>query len=186
MTEQNENKKRIFYTIVLILTFIAMIISATIAYFNLIDSQKEDATVLYSGTLQIDYIDGTYIKDPILYPVKNVDYNTYENVYRNSFAIKSSGTLDQTIWISLEVTKNEFTENALKYAVFNSKGVKMDDGYVPKTGNIDLASNIYLASGNSAKYTIIIWLDDMNHNQTYENGHVISGKITAYAKQVKK
>ncbi len=186
MVEQRQNKKRIFYIIVLILTLITLAISATIAYFNLVDSQQEEETVLYTGTLQIDYIDGVYIKDPILYPMKEVDYNTYEKVYRNSFAIKSSGTLDQTIWVDLEVTKNEFTENALKYIVFNSKGVKMDNGYVPKEGTINLASNLYLEAGNSAKYTIIIWLDDTNYNQTYEAGHVVSGKITAYAKQVKK
>ena len=185
MVEQNQNRKRIFYMIVLILTFIAMVISATIAYFNLIDSQREDETVLYSGTLQIDYTDGVYIKDPILYPMKEVDYNTYQDVYRNSFSIKSSGTLDQIIWIDLEVTKNEFTANALKYAVFNANGIKMDDGYVPKAGIINLASNLYLASGANAKYTIIIWLDDTNYNQTYESGHTITGKITAYARQVR-
>ena len=184
--EQSENRKRVFYIVVLILTFITMIISATIAYFNLIDSQQEEGTVLYTGILQIDYIDGVYIKDPILYPMKNVDYNTYDKVYRNSFSIKSSGTLDQTIWVDLQVTKNEFTEYALRYIVFNDKGVRMDDGFVPKEGNINLASNLYLEAGSSAKYTIIIWLDDTDYNQAYESGHVISGKITAYAKQVRK
>ena len=185
MVEQSQNKKRIFYIIVLILTFIAMAISATIAYFNLIDAQREGETVLYTGTLQIDYIDGVYIKNPVLYPIKDVDYNTYEDVYRNSFTIKSSGTLNQTIWIDLEVTKNEFTENAIKYAVFNDKGIRMDNGFVSKSGTINLASNLYLEAGDSAKYTIIIWLDDQNYNQAYENGHVVSGKITAYARQVR-
>lgn len=185
MIEEKTEKKRLFYIIILILTLVTMIISATIAYYSLIDSQKEDATVLYTGTLQIDYIDGTYIKDPILYPMKYVDYNTYQNVYRNSFSIKSSGTLDQTIWVDLDVTKNEFTENAIKYAVYNAEGTKLDEGFVPKSGSINLASNMYLRAGYSAKYTIIIWLDNTNYNQVFENGHVITGKITAYAKQIK-
>ena len=50
MMESSESKKRIFYMIVLILTFITMIIGATLAYFSLISSQREEGTVLYIGT----------------------------------------------------------------------------------------------------------------------------------------
>lgn len=185
MIEQKEEKKRLFYKIVLLLTLITMIIGATFALLSLIASQREEGTVLYTGTLQINYIDGTYIKDPELYPMKNVDYNTYENVYRNSFSVNSTGTLDQTIRVDLEVTKNEFSENALKYIVFNDKGTEMASGYVPQSGNVTLANNMYLKEGGTAKYTIIIWWDNTGYNQMSESGHVISGKITAYAKQIK-
>ena len=103
MEEQNTEKKRLFYIIVLILTLITMIISATIAYFELVASQKEDSTVLYTGTLQISYIDGTYINNPFLYPLSDVNYNTIDKVYRNSFTVKSNGSVDQTLKIDLEV-----------------------------------------------------------------------------------
>ena len=185
MEEQNTAKKRIFYTIVLILTLIIMIVSATLAYYNLIASQKEDSTVLYTGTLQISYVDGTYIKNPDLYPLTNVTYNTFDKVYRNSFIVNSNGSVDQTLKIDLDVTTNEFTENALMYAVFNDSGNELDRGYVPKSGSINLAENIFLGHGESVKYTVIIWLYNTDTNQVYEAGHIITGKITAYAKQMK-
>ncbi len=184
--EENSNKKKaLFYTAIGVLTLIVMAIGATMAYMALIASQKEDGTRLYTGTLEISYIDGTYIKNPVLYPLSSVDYNTKENVYRNTFAIKSTGSLDQTISVDLEVTKNEFQDNALKYAVYNSNGDEMDTGFVPKDGNINLASNIFLEHGASAQYTIIVWWDNTNYDQRIDSDHTISGKIVAYAKQIK-
>ena len=185
MEEKSTEKKKMFNMIVLILTLIIMIIGATMAYYNLIASQKEEGTMLYTGTLEISYLDGTYIKNPLLYPMLEVDYNTTKNVYRNRFSIKSSGTLDQTISIDLEVTKNEFQENALKYAVYNSEGTELDNGYVPKTGKINLASNVYLATKGTATYTVIIWWDYTDYDQKIDYGHEIKGKIVAYAKQIK-
>ena len=81
MVENSTEKKRTFYIVVLILTLITMIIGATLAYLRLVGSQKEEGTVLYTGTLQINYIDGTYIKNPELFPLKTVDVNTYDKVY---------------------------------------------------------------------------------------------------------
>ena len=62
MIESSDGKKKIFYTIVLVLTLIAMIISTTIAYFSLVSSQKDEGTKLYTGRLDINYIDGVNIK----------------------------------------------------------------------------------------------------------------------------
>ena len=58
MMESSESKKSIFYMVVLILTLITMIIGATLAYFKLLSSQKEEGTKLYTGKLEINYIDG--------------------------------------------------------------------------------------------------------------------------------
>lgn len=185
MMESSESKKRIFYTIVLILTLITMIIGATLAYFSLIESQKEEGTILYTGKLEINYIDGVYIKNPELLPIKNPGYNTYENVYRNSFAVASSGTLDQTISVELEVTNNEFREGAMKYAIYNDKGQLIADGNVPKNGKKTLASDMYLESTGTAKYTLIIWLDNTNYNQNFEMGNTITGRIHIYSKQIR-
>lgn len=185
MVENNNDKKSIFYMIVLILTLITMIIGASLAYFRLIASQKEEGTVLYTGTLQISYIDGTYIKNPELYPIKSVTYHTYNNVYRNNFAVTSSGTLDQTISVDLDVAKNEFAPNAIKYAIYNSSGERMATGSVPKTGSVTLARNMFLAHDSTARYTLIIWLDNTNYNQNFEMGNIINGKITVYAKQTR-
>ena len=185
MIENSTEKKRLFYMIVLLLTLITMIIGATLAYLNLVGSQKEEGTVLYTGTLKINYIDGRYFDNPELLPMSNVSYNTKENVYRNDFAITSTGTLDQTISINMEITENGFAENSLKYIVYSENGNELATGYLPKTGQINLADNIFLGHGETAHYTIIIWWVNTGYNQNKEMGSVISGKINAYAKQVK-
>ena len=115
----------------------------------------------------------------------SVNYNTKDKVYRNDFAIESTGTLDQTISIDMEIKENEFNENSLKYIVYSENGNQLATGYLPKTGKINLANNIFLAHGERARYTVIIWWVNSTNNQTDEMGSVISGKINAYAKQVK-
>ena len=185
MIESSTEKKRLFYGIVLILTLITMIIGATLAYLKLVSSQKEEGTVLYTGTLKINYIDGRYIEDPELIPVSQVNYNTYNNVYRNDFTIASTGTLDQTISINMEIQNNEFSENALKYVVYSENGNQLATGSIPKAGTVELANNIFLGSKETAKFTIIIWWASTEDNQNNEMGSVISGKINAEAKQIK-
>ena len=185
MMESNESKKSIFYMIVLILTLIIMIIGATLAYFSLIASQKEEGTVLYTGKLEINYIDGVYIKNPELIPIKNPGYNTYENVYRNNFAISSSGTLNQTISVELEVSNNEFRTGAIKFAIYNDKGQQLSTGNVPKEGKVTMISDMYLESTGTAKYTLLIWLDNTNYNQNFEMGNTITGKLNIYSKQIR-
>ena len=185
MTESSTKKKNLFYMIILILTLITMIIGVTLAYFKLIASQKEEGTVLYTGTLQITYVNGTYIEHPDLYPMNNVTYNTYNDVYRNTFSVVSTGTLDQTIWIDMEIATNEFNPNSLKYAVFNSKGAELLRGYVPKSGKANLANNIFLAHDATATYTLIIWWQDGNYQLKTEMGSVITGRIEVDAKQIR-
>ena len=185
MIESSNEKKQLFYIIVLILTLITMIIGATFAYFKLVGSQKKEGTVLYTGTLQINYIDGKYITNPELFPVKSVDYSTYDKVYRNHFGIKSTGTLDQTVSIDIDITTNEFPENVLKYNVYNNEGMQLATGNVPKSGNINLANNIFLGHGETAYYTVIIWWQSTNYDQAGEMGPGGAGRIKATVKQIK-
>ena len=185
MTEDINKRKKIFYLVVLFLTLVTMIIGATLAYYNLVSSQKKEGTSLYTGYLKIEYVDGTYIKNPTLYPVKNVYYETYQNVYRNTFSIVSSGTLNQTLVINMDVTTNEFSPNALKYAVYTNMGNEIKRGNVPQSGEFTLVDNIYLTYNGKATYTLIIWLEDNGKNQIAEASHLITGKIVAYSKQTK-
>lgn len=185
MMESSESKKSLFYMIVLILTLITMIIGATLAYFSLVASQKEEGTVLYTGKLEINYIDGVYIKNPELIPMKNPGYNTYQGVYRNSFSVASSGTLEQVISLELEVTNNEFRPNAIKYAIFNQQGQRMASGNVPKEGKVTLASDMYLEATGTAQYTLLMWLDNTDYNQNSEMGKAIVGKINIHSKQMR-
>ena len=183
--EDSEKKKRIIYLIILILTLITMIISTTIAYFSYIDSQKQDSTKLYSGTLKISYVDGIYIENPALYPLSNVTYNTKDKVYRNTFTISSYGTLDQKLKITLIINKNEFAPNELKYSIYNETGKEISTGYVQKEGKLAIADDLYLESNDSTNYTLIIWLDDKNYLQNESMGKNVSGSIEVNATQIK-
>lgn len=186
MIESSDSKKKIFYTIVLVLTLIAMIISTTIAYFSLVSSQKDEGTKLYTGRLDINYIDGVNIKNPQLWPMENKPtYDTYKDVYRNNFTITSQGTLDQTITVDMIITKNTFATDDIKYCLFSDKGKEMACGDVPNEGKFNLAENLYLAHDGKATYTLILWLDNKSYNQNFEFNQVISGKISVTSKQLK-
>ena len=185
MMESSESKKSIFYMIVLILTLITMIVGATLAYFKLLSSQKEEGTVLYTGKLEINYIDGIYMQNPELIPVDEPNYNTYKGVYRNNFSVASSGTLEQTISLELQVTTNEFKEDAIKYIIFNEKGQKITTGDVRSAGTITLASDMYLEATGTAQYTLIVWLNNTGYNQNSEMGKKIVGKINIHSKQMR-
>ena len=185
MMESSEEKKKIFYAIVLILTLIIMIVGATLAYFSLVASQKKDETVLYTGKLEINYIDGVHIKNPILIPKKNPSFYTTDGVYKNTFSVISTGTLEQTIEVELELSKNEFTPGIMRYAIFNEKGQTLKTGVLPKEGKTTLINNIYLEPTGKAKYTLMIWINSTDENQNSESGKTISGKINVHAKQLK-
>ena len=185
MLESSAEKKRLFYMIVLVLTLIVMIIGATFAYLKLVSSQKEDGTVLYTGTVQVNYIDGTYVDNPVLYPLRSVNYDTYDNVYRNTFAVTSTGTLDQTLVIDLNIDQSDFNENELKYVLYSNNGNELAQGNVPKSGIVNLTRNIFLEHGKTARYTLIVWLSD-NSNVSYGSEEkTFSGKIDVTAIQIK-
>ena len=185
MMESSDEKKKIFYMTVLVLTLITMIIGATMAYFALKASQKDEGTKLYTGTLEINYIDGVYVNGVTLMPMNKPDYNVYEDVYRNNFAISSGGTLDQVITVNLDVSKNEFSEGVLRYIIFSETGKELATGNVPKTGSVTLANNIFLGHNDTAKYTLLIWFNNTGYNQNSEAGNQILGKISIYGKQMK-
>ncbi len=92
----NNSKSRtdIFYFIVLILTLLIMIVGVTFTYFSLIASEKEDSTKIKTGTLAINYIDGIAIDTYALMPINEPNLSTKYSVYKKSFSVKSTGTLD--------------------------------------------------------------------------------------------
>ncbi len=184
-TSKNRNNNR--YIILLIFTLIFVSISTTLSYLSLVKSQKEEGTKLYTGKLEINYLDGVYIKNPELIPRRDAPkYDTYDNVYRNSFIVSSSGTLNQTISIDMEITKNDFPDDVIRYVIFNANGEKMAQGTIKnKLGTINLVDNLYLAYDGQAKYTLILWDYSTDYDQIPEMGYTLCGKIKIYSKQVR-
>ena len=89
----SKSKSDLFYFIVLILTLIIMVIGVTFTYFSLIASDKEDSTIIKTGTLAINYIDSNAIDTYALMPINEPDLNTKYSVYKKNFSVKAGKRL---------------------------------------------------------------------------------------------
>ena len=183
-TSESKNKSDILYIIVLILTLITMVVGITFTYLSLIKSEEKDNTKIQTGTLSIKYIDGGSIDTYSLVPMDEPTLNT-ASVYRKEFAVTSDGTLDQTLDIYLKITKNEFSNNALKFAIYDSSKTKLATGYIPKEGKILMKSGIYLKNKESKNFTVLIWLQTNETNQNSEESKTFVGGFDITATQIK-
>lgn len=186
MYENSNDKKNFFYVVILILTLITMIMGISFALYSLMASQKKDSTVLYSGKLELNFIDGIYIDNPVLFPRGVPSASDYDNVYRNNFVITSTGTLDQRISISVEVLENTFSNGNIKYALYNANNVLLNTGILPETGIVNMVSNLFLGYNDSARYLLLVWFDENGQDQNGDMGKVIRGKINVESMQIKK
>lgn len=183
----SKSKNDIFYFILLILTMITMVVGITFTYFSLIASEKEDGTKIQTGSLSINYIDGKAIDTYMLIPISEPSINTEYSVYKKKFSVSSDGSLDQTLDIYMNVTKNEFANNALKYALYDSTNKKVSSGNVSNIEGtkILMASGFELKNNSTENFTVLIWLQENNQNQDYEQGNVFVGGFDITATQKK-
>lgn len=182
---KSRSKSDIFYFILLVLTLITMCIGITFTYFSLLSSEKKDSTQIRTGTLSINYIDGKEIDTYSLLPIYEPNLNSTYSVYKKKFSVKSDGTLDQNLDIYINVTENQFVNNALKFAIYDSSNKKLSTGSIPKFGKVLLTSNFYLKSGDTENFTVLIWLGENNQNQDYEQGKTFVGGFDITANQIK-
>ena len=106
--------------------------------------------------------------------------NDTENAYKKEFIVKSTGSLDQYITIFFDVSNNEFSDNTLKYVVYEEnkeENKEVKSGYINGSGNIEIITNSFLKSGNSLRYTMIIWIEENNQLQDSEKNKNISGSF---------
>ena len=102
MNYTNENRKKIFYTAMLILTLIITIIGTVYAFVLLMDSQKEGNSAIYTGTLEIDYITGNKIECKLM-PIYTPNSINDPDAYINKFSIKSKGNLNALVNIYIKI-----------------------------------------------------------------------------------
>ena len=179
------NKKDFFYVVVLILTFITVVVGMTFAIYYWIFSQEEGSSAVYTGTLSIDYLSGNLIDFHLLYPSLEPDVNATENVYRNEFKITNTGTLDGIMQVSLDILINEFSNDTLKYILFDLDGNPLSTGYVNGTGDIVISNNVLIPGNTSQNYILIIWLNENFQEQNEEMKKYLTGSIAADAVQKK-
>ena len=182
--EDTKNEKKLFYIVILIFTAIILLIGVTIAYFSLSASEEEDSTRIYTGSLALDFHDGQVI-NPLLIPRDEPTLTDTKFAYKNSFSVESTGSLDQTITIYLDLEKNEFMEDIVKFAIYNGNNQKINTGTISKNGTTTLYANNYLRSGETQNYTLLLWLQDDNTNQNSEQGKKLIGKLRVDGAQIK-
>lgn len=165
------SSKDIFYLVILIISLIIMVSSVTIAYFALVASQNKDDTKIYTGSLVINFIDGQIINSPKFIPRNEPNtIDDIENCYVSNFEVESAGSLDQTIDIYMEIINNEFDRNAIKYVLFDEFGNKLTTGAIADASQVYISSGEYLASGETKKYTLMLYLEETGVNQDDQQG----------------
>lgn len=178
-----KNSKITIYIILILLIFLSSA-GITFAALYLVKAEEEDSTRLYAGTLIIEYSQGEIIKDEKFYPVDRPTLDNHPHTYLNTFTIKNTGTWNSLLSVNIELNKNEFSNNALSYALYNSEQQQILEGKIPKTGSIELMSNIKFPPQAEAEYTLMIWLEENNTNQSSEQRKELTATIVANASQL--
>lgn len=180
---KKENRGGFWYAILAVLTLIVAIIGATYAYLLVSGNNKNNDVIVKAGTLSVKYADGKVVNNPALIPrFKPKHINDTEDAYKKEFIVKSTGSLDQYITIFFDVSNNEFSDNTLKYVVYEEyeeyeENKEVKSGYINGSGNIEIITNSFLKSGNSLRYTMIIWIEENNQLQDSEKNKNISGSF---------
>lgn len=178
-----EEKKNLFYVVLLILTLVTVIIGAAFAAYTFLHSQKEGSSNVYTGTLVIEYQEGTRIYINNIFPTSDPQVTDTENIYKNNFRIKNNGILDGILRLNIEITRNEFVEGSLKYKLFSSSGVELIAGDVPTEGNFEIINNVLIESKSTVEFILAIWLDETGEIQNDEMGKMLVGNIRADVSQ---
>lgn len=174
---KKENRGGFWYAILAVLTLIVAIIGATYAYLLVSGNNKNNDVIVKAGTLSVKYVDGKVVNNPALIPrFKPKHINDTENAYKKEFIVKSTGSLDQYITIFFDVSNNEFSDNTLKYVVYEENN-EVKSGYINGSGNIEIITNSFLKSGNLLRYTMIIWIEENIQLQDSEKNKNISGSF---------
>ena len=185
MNDSKKNSNNRLVLIVIILVLVVMILSASYAYFILLVSKEEDSTQLYTGTLEVKYKQNNIIYEDSLYP-RNEPTSLDDDhwAYVNSFTITNTGTLDGYMTIKLDVSENEFPDDALKYKIYNGNGDVFMSGSISSLDSYKLAENLFVRSGESASYSIQIWLEETGIQQNRSSGKKFVAAIDVFEKQI--
>ena len=170
--------------ILVVYLFVILILGAGITYsfFLLADRAKEDSTKVYAGKLDVNYIEGSQVIADILYPIPEPNSNVEKDVYKNRFTVSSEGTLEQNISINFQVSRNEFSKDAIKYALYDGDGTKLATGYLNQ-GMVTLIDNLYFKEVESRDFVLILWLQETPEDQSIEQGNKLAGRIVIQSKQ---
>ena len=178
----NITKKQKIIVIAYLVVIFIIGIGITYSFFMLANRAKKDSTRVYAGNLSINYVKGNDVIANTLYPIPEPSFDETKDVYKNSFVVSSEGTLEQNVSINFEVSKNTFSNNTIKFALYTRDGEKLSTGYINQ-GMVNLIDNLYYKENETRKYVLIIWLQETPEDQSGEQGNKLSGRIVIRSKQ---
>lgn len=171
---------------ILIISYLVMIVflglGISFSYFLLADSADKDSTRVYAGRLDISFIQGNEINTEVLYPIPKPDFNTKEKIYKNRFTVSTEGTLEQNVAISFNILENQFSEDMIRYSLYNGDGIELSTGYLNK-GLETLIDNLYFKPIETREFVLIVWLEEKPFEQIEEQGCKLFGRIHVNSKQ---
>lgn len=181
------NRKDFFYVIVLILTFITVVVGMTFAIYYWVHSQEEGSSAVYTGTLYIEYLSGDIINfDKSLYPTSRPNFDTVDNVYRNEFKVTNTGNLNGIMKINIYLISNTFSNDVVKYILFNSEGTELASGSLNgENVDMNIVSNLVLNANTTEEFVLVAWINETDKDQSYEMSKRLTGNILVDAVQVK-
>jgi len=178
-TKFTKNEKILIYFYLLIIVLLGLSIS--FSFFLLADSAEKDTTKVYAGRIDVKYKQGENIIAETLYPIPEPDFDEKEKIYKTNFSIATEGTLEQTVQIGFKISKNEFNDDMIRYALYSNDGKKLSTGYLNQ-GIVVLLDNIYFKEKEEREYVFIIWLEEKSYEQQ-EQGKKLTGSFVINSKQ---
>lgn len=178
----NINKKEKVIIIIYLLFILILGLGITYSFLLLSARSKEDSNKVYAGSLDIDYVKGSEVIATTLYPIDEPTIDVTKDVYKTNFIVSSKGTLEQNVAINFQVAKNTFSNNAIKYVLYDKKGTKLAIGYLNQ-GMVNLIDNLYFEPVEEREFILIIWLQETPLDQSAEQGSALSGRIVIESKQ---
>ena len=169
------------YMIIGIIILVLAIIGSTYAYYRYVFANVNVDTITRGLDYYITYAKGTDITNKVLEP--STDYTGGNSVSVTLY--KKDNSYDIYGHIYLNVTSIGTTlsnSSALRYVVTDGTNVVSSGNLkgVTASSKIPLAVNIPLNT-TSTKYTVYLWFDDNNAEETSSEGQTISASVSCEA-----
>ena len=169
------------YMIIGIITLVLALIGSTYAYYRYVFANVNVDTITRGLDYYITYAKGTDITNKVLEP--STDYTGGNSVTVTLY--KKDNSYDIYGHIYLNVTSIGTTlsnSSALKYVVTDGTNILFNGKLkgVTNGSKIPLAVNIPLNT-TSTKYTVYLWFDDTNTEDTSLEGQTISASVSCEA-----
>ena len=173
------------YMIIGIIILVLALIGSTYAYYRYVFANVNVDTITRGLDYYITYAKGTDITNKVLEP--STDYTGGNSVTVTLY--KKDNTYDIYGHIYLNVTSIGTTlsnSSALKYVVTDGTNILFNGKLkgVTASSKIPLAVNIPLNT-TSTEYTVYLWFDDNNAEETSSEGQTISASVSCEASMKK-